>query len=180
MFQSPLKNHKAYSIGLDPSLTSFGVYCLPLGHNDWYGYSMSTAVKDGNDTDRVLALANGVIETLHDLPYPPAIIVFEDYGPIGRTSGKIAQRAEMCGIIKHHALTVLNIPIAMVSPTALKQFATTKGNAKKEEMLTEANNYGYFPDTHDEADAYFAARLGVRLHSNDKTGVAFHRVNPVA
>lgn len=111
-------------------------------------------------------MAADIIRGIDDLPYAPSVFVFEDYGPINRTSGKIAQRAELCGIIKHCAFMLRKVPIVTLTPPALKQFATGKGNANKEQMLQAAAQCGYYPDTHDEADAFFAARLGAALYDS--------------
>lgn len=180
MFQ-PTENRVqdlAYVVGLDPSLTSFGVYCLPINHDEWYGFSLQSNAKDGNDTSRVVELAKEVADTLLDLPYPVAMAAFEDYGPINRTSGKITQRAEICGTLKSFLLIGMKVPIISLPPTSLKSFATGNARASKEDMLTRANNYGYWPDTHDEADAFFAARACENIIQGRKIDVSFTRVNP--
>jgi hypothetical protein len=106
------------------------------------------------------------------------VVCIEDYGPINRMSGKIAQRAEMIGIIKHHVLRVLQVPLITVPPTSLKQFATGNGGSKKEAMLNQANALGYYPDTNDEADAFFCAKLGERVITGGRIGIDFTRTNP--
>lgn len=168
----------SYSVGLDASITSFGVYCAPLGEADWFGFAVCSQAKEGSDTTRALEIADEVKSLLYDLPHPISIVTFEDYGPINKTSGKIAVRAEICGILKHHFLRVLKVPVLMVTPNSLKQFATGKGNASKENMLDAAAALGYYPDTTDEADAFFAASLGRNVHNGIRTGASFHRVNP--
>lgn len=182
MFQSYSEIDPAYSVGLDPSLSGFGVVCRPINHEQWYGYTLKTETKDGADETRVTALAQEVIQTLNDLEHPVKVVTFEDYGPITKMAGKITARAEICGIIKYHLLHVLHVPIIMVTPNALKAFAiperTGKGFASKEEMVNMAHNQGYYAQTEDEADAYFAAQLGDTLYRGDKAGVSFRRVNP--
>ena len=168
----------SYSIGLDASITSFGVYCAPLGNADWFGFAVCSEAKEGSDTTRALEIADEVISHLNGLRHPISIVTFEDYGPINRTSGKIAVRAEICGILKHHFLRTLRVPVIMVPPNSLKQYATGKGNASKEAMLDAAAALGYYPETSDEADAFFAASVGRCIMQNVRTGVSFHRVNP--
>jgi hypothetical protein len=183
MFRTYQEKHKTYSIGLDPSLTGFGFVARPINHEEWYGLTYSTDAKDGTDTHRSQALAEAVIEDMKNLPYLPAVATIEDYGPMGRTAGKILPRAEMCGIIKHHVLTVLRIPLIMVAPNALKAAAMPdrqgKGFASKEEMMNAAHNQGYYAETDDEADAYFAAQVGTTLFYEGKTGCSYTRINPV-
>lgn len=167
----------AYTVGLDASLTSFGVFCEPLGSEPRYHWSVQSTTKDGSDTKRIMEMADAIIEDLSALTIRMA--VFEDYGPINRTSGKIAQRAEMVGILKRHFLCTLRVPIVMVPPPSLKQFATGKGKASKEDMLAAATQSGVYVDTNDEADAFFAARIGAHLLNGNKTGVSFTLANPV-
>lgn len=123
-------------------------------------------------------MAQSVLDDLASIPV--GLLVFEDYGPINKMAGKIAQRAEMCGIIKHYALARLAVPVVTTPPTALKQFATGKGNATKDMMLAEAASSGYFPDSSDEADAFFAARLGLQLGRGDKVAVSYSTTLPSA
>lgn len=178
MFQSHPKDYKTFAVGIDASLTSFGVCCRPINHEEWFGYTIKTDAKDGTDTSRAIAIAQEVIQDLGNLPYKPAVVCFEDYGPINKTAGKIIARGEMCGIIKYHVLHVLRVPVIMVPPNALKSYATGNGKAGKEDMLNTAHNQGYYANNHDEADAYFAAQLGATLYFNEKTGCSYTRVNP--
>jgi hypothetical protein len=168
----------AYSVGIDASITSCGVYCSPIEHGEWYGFSVATDSKSGTDTSRVLEIAEEVIFNLCNLPYPISIVTFEDYGPINKFSGKLTARAELCGILKQFAIQQLKVPIVMVPPTSLKQWGTGSGKASKDQILDAAAKLGYFPDTSDEADAYFAASLGERVIAGNRVGVSFHRVNP--
>ena len=171
------KDQASYAIGLDASLTSFGVYFLPVaGKGETYSFTLGTDNKT-SDTWRTLDLATEVIEAIDCLPLQ-SIAAFEDYGPIGRTSGKIAARAEMCGIIKHHLLHVLKVPLILVAPKPLKQYACGNGNAKKEHMLNAANALGVFPETHDEADAFHVARFARDVLENDAPKFTFQRINP--
>lgn len=167
-----------YIIGLDASLACFGLYCMPVHGSEWYGLSLQSTTRDGSDTRRVLDIAHGVIDTLNALPYPIRIACFEDYGPINRTSGKITQRAEICGIIKYHLLHVIKVPVLAVSPKSLKGYATGNGNSGKELMLNAANKLGYYPNTHDEADAFFAARIARDVLECNNPKVSITRTNP--
>ena len=167
----------SYSIGLDASLSSFGCYFMPIGHDEWFGFAVQTDTKHGSDTRRILDVADEVLQSIAAIS-GFGIAVFEDYGPINRTSGKVTQRAEICGILKHALLRQARVPIIMVPPKSLKQFATDNGNASKDMMLDAAAKEGYYPDTSDEADAYFLAKIGTKLLAGEKIGVSFTRVNP--
>lgn len=170
---------RGYAVGLDPSLTSFGVYCLPLGHDEWYGWSLQSIAEGASDVLRILSMTNDLILSMGQLPYPVRIATMEDYGPINRTSGKIAQRAEMCGILKSHFILQLKVPVVTVPPTALKSFATGNARSSKEQIVLEAERQGFHPNNHDEADAYFAARLGRNILRGVKVGVSYVRTNPL-
>jgi Holliday junction resolvasome RuvABC endonuclease subunit len=168
---------KTYSVGLDASMTSFGVHAYPINHTDAYGLSVGTTPAHGSDTRRVIDTANEVTDILYSLPFKPQIVCIEDYGPINRTSGKIAQRAEMCGIIKHWIL-LNGIPLIMVSPPSLKKFATNNGKASKEDMLLAAQALGFHANNADEADAFHASRLGEYILMGHDHGTDFTRINP--
>lgn len=107
-----------------------------------------------------------------------AIAVFEDYGQVSARAGKITARAEICGIIKRHLLLERKIPVILVSPPALKKFATGKGTASKDQMLDAAAQQGFITTENDEADAFFASSVGCRIMRNVRTGIDFTRVNP--
>lgn len=176
MLQSNTPESETYCVGIDASLTSCGVYCHPTVGDEWFGWSLQSTARDGLDTTRITYFAKDIIDALNNLRI--VNITFEDYGPINKFAGKITQRAELCGIIKHQALLTWKVPIIMLSPPALKSFATGNGKATKEQMVSAAAKFGYYPDTDDEADAFHASRLGLRIYRGEKTGVAFHRVNP--
>lgn len=171
------ENPCSYSIGLDASLSSFGCYFMPLNKGEWFGFAVQTDTSHGSDTRRIMDVADAVLQSIAAIS-GYGIAVFEDYGPINRTSGKVTQRAEICGILKYALLRQARVPVIMVPPKSLKQFATGKGNASKDMMLDAAAKEGYYPDTTDEADAYFLAKIGVKLLNNERIGVSFARVNP--
>lgn len=128
---------------------------------------------------RVMDLAQSIIESIHDLPALPAIAVFEDYGPIGRTSGKITQRAEICGILKWQLTSVFCVPVIAVSPKGLKKYATGNGNAAKEAVMNAAHNKGFTAETTDEADAFFAACAGADILAGRNINIEYTRLNPL-
>jgi crossover junction endodeoxyribonuclease RuvC len=72
---------------------------------------------------------------------------------------------ELGGIVRWN-LWARKIPFVVIPPSNLKQFATGKGNAKKEEVLAAAiRALGYLGHSNDEADAIWlwhmaAARYG--------------------
>ena len=139
-----------------------------LGHE--FELTRSTT-KD--EISRFVELANwasGIIRAAD-----PDLIIIEDYG--FSASGRMTQLAENTGILKaklHENFP--GLPVQLVAPTAMKKFATTKGNADKK-MVWEAF-IKVFPDysnrqtlchpkaktvgspMNDIADSYFLAKYG--------------------
>lgn len=176
MLQSQDRLDFAYSIGLDASITSFGLFCEPLNdEREHYNWIVKSDNKQ-SDAIRVMEMALCIIEDLSNVD--KVILTIEDYGPINKTAGKVAQRAELCGIIKYHALTVWNIPVVTVPPNSLKSFATGKGNATKDEVMSAAAREGHYFTYHDEADAYFCSKVGKRIVQEKRVSVDFTRTNP--
>lgn len=65
--------------------------------------------------------------------------------------------------------TSLTDTITMVNASALKKYATGKGNASKPLVLTEAvRRLGYTGSSFDEADALWLADMGARLAGYDR------------
>lgn len=72
-----------------------------------------------------------------------------------------------------------NIPCNGLTVQAIKKFMTGKGNATKEEMITAAQQKGFAPKTHDEADAIAIMLLAIKdlsdkniLFSQNKKGTS--------
>lgn len=177
--QNKHKNSKGprYAVGLDASLTSFGVYMKCLGDGEDYHFCV-TSTKEKNvasDMHRVVEIADMVVDAV--LSLNTLIVCFEDYGPIGRTAGKITARAEICGIVKH-ALYRRGIDIITVTPNALKKFATDNGQAKKDMVMDAAAKQGFFTTVSDEADAFFAANLATEILEGNTVNADFTRVRP--
>jgi Holliday junction resolvasome RuvABC endonuclease subunit len=70
-----------------------------------------------------------------------------------------------------------NIPCNGLTVQAIKKFMTGKGNATKEEMIAAAQQKGFAPKTHDEADAIAIMLLAIKdlstkniLFSQNKNG----------
>jgi len=61
-------------------------------------------------------------------------VLIENYAFGG--SGRVYQIGENCGILKY-LLSEVDIDVDLLPPTALKKFATGKGNAKKQQMIEQ-------------------------------------------
>lgn len=108
---------------------------------------------------RLSQIAGGVEYAVRHFPPLPALVVIEGYalGAPGRLS--LVRLAELGGVLRLR-LFELAIAFVEVSPSTLKRFATGKGNATKDEMLSAANDELSDPANHDEADAFWLRMLG--------------------
>lgn len=135
-------------IGLDLSLTSTGV-----------------ARADGSSL-RIRSKKTGP-ERLHEIQEAVAILIRGadlciiegySYGSKGRS---VFQIGELGGVIRHF-LWEYGLPYVEVAPSALKKFATGRGNAGKDEVLAAAiRRLDYQGSSNDEADALFLRHMAL-------------------
>jgi Holliday junction resolvasome RuvABC endonuclease subunit len=132
-------------VALDVSLNSTG-----YAHQNGVGVIVPPRGKD-----RGMARIHYVRSRILDLVIPDVaadLVVIEGYA-FGAQGQGIYDRAELGGVIRY-ALWDMNIPYVEISPASLKQYATGKGNAKKEVVLAEAiRRLDYKGTSNDEADA---------------------------
>lgn len=147
-------------LGLDLSLTSTG--WAVIAHD---GGVVTGIISDthGHISNR-LRCWKFALQGLLDC-YAPDHIVIEDL-PRGVRHGGVE-----LGMI--HATFWLSEDVAAdvtaVTPASLKQYATGRGNAGKDQMLAEAiRRLDYQGHSHDEADALWLADLGARLALYDR------------
>lgn len=179
MFRTNLKEDQAYIIGIDASLTATGVYACGMHPAiiDYYYEINSDATQ--RDFYRVQAIYDELIDDLQNLEHPIRMVVIEDYGPIGRFSGKLTQRAELCGLIKQYVLRELQIPYVTMPPKSLKNAATGNGNSGKEAMINQVyQSYGILMNSDNTADACHLANIGYSLHSGFKISQSFEKYLP--
>lgn len=90
--------------------------------------------------------------------------------PAGFHKSALIVAGELIGVLKAYA-TENNITLACYSATEIKKFATGKGNAKKNEMISKAFELGYKPQDDNEADAIHLFRMtlsNLNLLNNEK------------
>lgn len=117
--------------------------------------------------DRLNAIASFFVSHLNG--YSPDAVFIENYSYTSHSSSTHIL-AEGCGVLKHkiwsEGLTLQTLPV-----TAIKKFATGKGNATKEGMCRAFANEGLWLDKvlpcplgksplADLVDAYFIAKMG--------------------
>jgi len=80
--------------------------------------------------------------------------------PSGMHKSSIMVASEMIGVLKDLCIEK-GIELCCYSATEIKKFATGKGNANKELMISEAVKLGYSPQDDNEADAIHLYNLTV-------------------
>ena len=150
-------NENILYFGLDLSLRSSGIVAV----DKLYGVHFSGNTKQFGKlrgTERLLQLRNyfkNIIKK-YKSSAGDVIVAIEDYAYGARGRG-IFNIGELGGIIKL-LLYDMNIRTIIISSTALKKYATGKGNIKKKEVPKYVKKqWGKEFDTGDEADAFILA-----------------------
>jgi len=108
-------------------------------------------------TQRLAWIRDSVCSEIHSAE--AELVVIEGYSYASQHQAH--QLGELGGVIRL-ALHDDCIPLVVVQPSALKRFATGKGNAKKEDMLVAAvKRLGYQGSDHNEADALFLLHMAL-------------------
>jgi len=157
--------------GIDPSLSSTGVACVQvdetLPHGIWAWTEQLHVSARGCERIDEITRQLSVYATANRV----TLAVIE--GPIYRTPKlRTADGERSPGLRGYHEraglwwaivcrLKRLGIPFAVASPGSIKKYATNNGNAAKELMLGRAIAVSPKIASFDEADALFAALLGV-------------------
>ena len=139
-------------LGLDLSVTASGV-ALPNGRlktvKPYFGPE-----HPGRRWDELDGHFEQIVRYLH-----PRIAVVEGIGLHGYPLSLVA----MGGI---HAIVLrrlfrASVEVFVAAPTQLKQWATGKGTATKEEMVAAAVAAGADPEDDNQADAFFLRQMGL-------------------
>lgn len=160
-------------LGLDPSLTSFGVGAVEVK-----GQTIGPARMDltWRYTARLLKTSKKGVERLiwfrdsiEALAGQFDLAVVEGYA-YGRHN-QMAALGELGGLVKI-ALHETGVPYVIVAPTSLKKFVTGKGNAPKDLIMMEAyKRWEVDVPTTDEADAVALALMGATAVYGLDTGL---------
>lgn len=144
-------------VGLDPSLTSFGVavFCHPS--REFRTFSFGTSRKE-SVFDRQKEALSKVLPLLS----PNDVVAMESLGVGARfvPSGLFVERVELAGMLKLSVPLRTRMPILLAHPKHVKLLVAGKATASKEEMVQAvAATWGLSPKNHDEADALGLALL---------------------
>lgn len=133
-------------LALDLSLTSTGV-----AHSG--GTSCIKSKKRG--AERLVEIREKIRTLI--LIHAPDLVVIEGYAYA--RANQAHQVGELGGVVRV-LLYDMGIEYALVAPTALKKWATGKGNADKDTMLeTAIRKHGFTGHGNDEADAWLLFKM---------------------
>lgn len=131
---------RRFVVGLDLSLTSTGVVASDLSTGDVFGLLVKSkgSTKDSLDRkaqrhrDLVADVVNAVMSC------SPVLVAVESLMfNTGRTDSSLVRRGGLWwGVVSE--LCALGVPVAEVSPSQIKLFATGKGNSPKDQVLLAA------------------------------------------
>lgn len=143
--------------GVDLSLTAVGIARHQLG-GTWYTTTIKPPARL-TGIDRLVWLLNKVSE--HCVATQLVAVEGPSYGSgtTGRQSGQ-HERAGLWWMVRHE-LWRWGIPVAVIPPATVKQFATGKGSADKDAMvLATARRFPDFEGDNNAADALWLAAMG--------------------
>ncbi len=147
-------------LGIDQSLNGTGLCLLAT---DASSARLST-VNPGNlvGGKRLVAIKDALVALGRSVEWRLDFAAIEGYsmGSVNRPF----DLGEVGGIIRL-ILTDNNVSYEIVPPVLVKKFATGTTGATKDVMVAAAKALGVMPNTDDEADAYFLARLARAYHS---------------
>lgn len=173
-------------VGLDPSLTSFGMclYDLDTGEVSMAVASDKTpATKLSDRLDRYKRLTEEVLRFLpkggpaNSRPYP-RLVAIEGYSYNSKGRG-VFDRLEFGGILREVLVNGYQYPVIEVAPALLKKFIIGKGGGKGTDKIGMAlatfKRYRLEFDTSDEVDAYGLARIAACLVGAEEPATTFQR-----
>jgi crossover junction endodeoxyribonuclease RuvC len=152
------------AIGIDPSLTGTAV-CFYTPGQATQPHAERYSSKPRPGLDGRIARYEGLVSRIIApcVEAMPAIILIEGYS-YGSKGKAILDIAEFGGLLRHGLLTEFDCPIIEVPPTALKKWATGKGNANKTQVVSAiVRRYGCDYDSDDEYDAFALARMAAQV-----------------
>lgn len=152
-------------VGVDPSLTGFALCCFyqPEEGKEITGpvtrRLTSKPAKGLYDRmDRFRALRTEAMNEISRFGEPVAIFV-EGYSYASQGQA-VLDIAEFGGIFREALCRWRPSIVREVAPNLLKQFATEKGNSKKEFVMAHVSRrWGLIFNSNDECDAYVLARM---------------------
>lgn len=116
----------------------------------------------GSDEERIEHITHKCMLAWHH--FSPEIVVIEGYS-FGSKGSALSALHELGGVMKNKLL-LEDAVYVVAPPSMIKSFATDNGNASKPMMVDAAREFWPECPTHDQADAFFAAKLGKVRYAN--------------
>lgn len=162
---------KTAYVGIDQSFGGFGLVALiPDGRETRFDLKAYPAAKYGAGVDRLKAVADHLAAfswRCHTEGLDIAHICLEGYAR--GASHRREEAGEIAATVKLTLTACYETPACyptIVSPSALKQFVTGKGNASKRDMVKAVREkWGQNWLDHNLADAYGLAQMAQALHT---------------
>lgn len=149
--------HKTIVIGIDPSLTGFAMTALAEDSDEFECWLYRSSHRG---TDRLIDISLWMsmkIKELDRLGYTIADVAIEDAVVMSHSAVALG---ELHGVIKVALFHAMKRHPLRIPPTMVKKYATSKGNAKKNEvMLGIYKHWGVEFSDDNMADSYVIARM---------------------
>ena len=151
------------SLGLDLSLSSTGFCVIADSFIVKHGV-IKTDKKTFKGEAELIRRTDFIVNEIVDImnTFVPEVIVIEGYA-MG-ANGRVFDLAELGGKVKttlyHHRDEGYRGAIYTCPPSSLKMAFQGKGNASKEQMIECAQDYSFYTDDNNVADAFFLALAG--------------------
>lgn len=150
------------AVGLDPSLTSTGLaYLSATDEPGIPGATLAITPKKVTGLERLRSIGDAVEATLE--AWSPDVVVVERFVRAAAQAG-VHERGGLWWRLVD-LVDAAGYPVVLVTPSALKLYATGKGNAGKPAVvLAAARRFEWFAgEVDDEADALWLAAAGLDL-----------------
>lgn len=150
---------RQFVVGLDPSLTAFGVTVMAVDDPDHWATWVIRSGKKG--LPRLAEIRQTLMTILSRLNV--CKIVIEGYS-FGSSRSQAHALGELGGTIRMALFDSGFVPLGEMPPSTLKKFATGAGNSKKAEMLLQVfKRWDVEFDDDNAADSYALARAALAL-----------------
>lgn len=169
VFENGLMQGDVVAIGIDPSLTAFGLSFVsaanPEQHETYVYSSPYRGVRRLKDIsswmlESIIEIENMGHEVLN-VAIEAAILSSPSSLPLGELAGTVK-----LALYNHFDEDEARFPLK-IPPMTLKKYAAGKGNAKKQEMLLQIyKRWGLEFNDDNAADAYALARLATGVYIN--------------
>ena len=167
-----------FVISIDASITNTGLCCLWADGDHREETIPTDASRWAPGLGRFARYQYIVQRVLDFVPTGavPKAILIENYS-YGSKGQAVVNIGELGGMLRHRLLNVFaGVPLLEISPSQLKRWATSKGNADKTAMaIAVLKRWGFESKSNDVIDAFALAMLGACLVLGQEPAADFQR-----